>query len=105
MTKNRSLAQQLKIDEEDLNILKSVLQKFVPYYEVRAFGSRVTGTSKPFSDLDLAIMTKSPLDVTTLGALMEALSESHLPFRVDVVDWSNLSPAFRQLIHQNFLRL
>lgn len=69
MSKNRSLAQPLKIDKEDFNILKSVLQKFVSYYEVRAFGSRVAGTSKPFSDLDLVIMTKRPLAITTLPIL------------------------------------
>lgn len=105
MTEKATFAQQLKMDDEDFNVLKSILQKFVSDCEVRAFGSRVSGTSKPFSDLDLVIMTKSPLSFTTLGGLMEALSESRLPFRVDVVDWSNLSSAFRALIHRNFLRL
>lgn len=105
MFKHHAIAQRLKIEEEDFNILKSILQKFVPQYEVHAFGSRVTDTSKPFSDLDVVIMTKNALDIATLGGLMEALSESHLPFRVDVVDWSNISPAFQRVIQQNYLHL
>lgn len=105
MSERHSIAQKLKIEEEDFNVLKNILQKCVPQYEVRAFGSRVTGTHKPFADLDLVIMAKTPLDIETLGGLMEDLSESPLPFRVDVVDWSTLSLAFQKSIQNANLEI
>ena len=56
------------------------------------------GKAKPYSDLDLAIITETPLPLATRAALAEAFSESDLPWRVDVVDWSITSEAFRKII-------
>ena len=33
-----------------------------------------------------------------LGDLIDAFDESDLPFRVDIVDWVDLSPKFRELV-------
>ncbi len=46
------------------------------------FGSRIHGTAKPWSNLDLAIKPKSPLDWKLLAEIKEAFQESELPFRV-----------------------
>ncbi len=46
----------LQIAPEHAAIVHAILQKNVPDREVWAFGSRVKGTAKPFSDLDLAII-------------------------------------------------
>lgn len=45
-----------------LQIVKDILKKNIPEYEVRAFGSRVTGKAKTYSDLDLVIMSSNPID-------------------------------------------
>ena len=37
----------------------------MPNRKVWAFGSRATGTTKPFSDLDLAILGDQPLCLAT----------------------------------------
>jgi predicted nucleotidyltransferase len=79
-----------------------LLQFHVPGRTVRAFGSRVQGTAKPFSDLDLAVMGEIPLDFRTLAALKDAFAESNLPFRVDVVDWASTSEAFKVIIEGAF---
>ena len=77
-----------------------ILATHVPDREVRVFGSRVSGKSKPFSDLDLAVMGDSPLHFRQLSALKDAFAESNLPFRVDVVDWAATDEAFRAIIRQ-----
>ncbi|MDA8429782.1 MAG: nucleotidyltransferase domain-containing protein [Geobacteraceae bacterium] len=64
------------------------------------FGSRVPGTSKPFSDLDLAVIGKTQLDFRQLAALNDAFAESNLPFRVDVVDWAASGEAFRGILEE-----
>ncbi len=81
-------------------IVKDILQKYVPQYEVWAFGSRVKMTARPYSDLDLAIITQHPLPLMISAALNEAFSESDLPWKVDIVDWADTSPSFRILIEQ-----
>ncbi|TDM08093.1 MAG: hypothetical protein C4K60_00855 [Ideonella sp. MAG2] len=78
-----------------------ILARHVPNIEVRAFGSRVKGTAKPYSDLDLALMTTQPLPLAQEAALKEAFDEASLPFKVDVLDWASTAPAFRQLIAQD----
>lgn len=78
-----------------------ILQAQVPELEVWAFGSRVKGTAKPYSDLDLALITAHPLSLERSGALREAFDESDLPIRVDLVDWATTSASFRKIIEQD----
>jgi type I restriction enzyme S subunit len=81
-----------------LQIVSDIVQRHVPSHAVWAFGSRATGNAKPYSDLDLAIITDRPLPLATLAALAEAFSESDLPWRVDVIDWATTGEAFRAII-------
>ena len=70
---------------------------------VRAFGSRVTGKVKPFSDLDLAVMGSEPLPASILADLKDAFSESDLPFKVDIVDWAETQDNFRSIIEAAYV--
>nr|WP_279184545.1 nucleotidyltransferase domain-containing protein [Acetobacter syzygii] len=89
---------QIDITPEERAIVLRILNEIVPDSEVRAFGSRVTGKAKPFSDLDLAIMGDEPLSLETRARLEEAFSESDLPWKVDVLDWSLTEKNFQRLI-------
>lgn len=93
----------LAMTTEDLSELQRILKRFVPDYKVWAFGSRVTGTHKPYSDLDIALVGEEPISIETRAALTEALSESTLPYKVDIVDWASTSDAFQQLIEKQKL--
>lgn len=75
-----------------------ILREQVPALEVWAFGSRAQRTAKPYSDLDLALITQQPLSLEQLATLTEAFDSSDLPIRVDVVDWAATSDAFRRII-------
>jgi len=85
-----------------LKIVKAILQKHLAGAEVRAFGSRVTGTAKAWSDLDLALVSEKKLSLTAIGNLRVDLAESDLPFRVDILDWHDISPEFRKLIEAKY---
>jgi len=85
-----------------LETVKRILAGYVPSCEVRAFGSRVTGTAKKHSDLDLAIVGTRVQDAETMRLLREAFEESDLPFRVDVIDWHAISDKFRAVIEKAF---
>jgi predicted nucleotidyltransferase len=79
-------------------IVTNVLREFLPACEVWAFGSRARGRPKPYSDLDLAIVSDSPLSIDRLAELAEAFSESDLPWKVDLIDWARTSPEFQARI-------
>ena len=82
-------------------IVHDILQKHVPQYEVWAFGSRAKWTTKEYSDLDLAVITDKPLSLSVSAALSDDLSESDLPWKVDIVDWATTSESFRKIIERD----
>lgn len=94
----------LDILPEHLAIVRQILQQHIPDYEVRAFGSRVKGNAKPYSDLDLVVMTTDqPLTLAEHADLADAFSESDLPWKVDLVDWRLISDEFKRLIEERYL--
>lgn len=92
----------LMISPKELHIVKQILQKNVPQFKVWAFGSRVKGNARPYSDLDLAIISQAPLDFLTLANLTEDFSSSDLPWKVDIVDWATTSDNFREIICEQY---
>lgn len=58
----------LDIAPEHLRIVRSILARHAPGYPVWAFGSRARGEAKPYSDLDLAIITDQPLPLVVQAA-------------------------------------
>lgn len=75
-----------------LAMVQDILREYAPGREVRAFGSRVEGGNRPFSDLDIAICGTEPLDDQDLFRLCAALEESDLPINVDVVPLHRAGP-------------
>ena len=90
----------IDIRPADWQIVRTILEKHVPAYEVWAFGSRARWEAKDYSDLDLAIITDRPLSLDVKSALDLDFAESDLPFKVDVVDWAMASPSFREIIQR-----
>ena len=82
-------------------IVRDILRKHVPHHEVWAFGSRAKGTAKPYSDLDLCIISATPLSLSVLGYMVEDFADSDLPWRVDVLDWATTSETFRNIIERD----
>jgi predicted nucleotidyltransferase len=93
----------LAMTSEELRLLQSILKRYAPDFKVWAFGSRVTGMYKPYSDLDLALVGDAPISIETRAALSDALSESALPYKVDIVDWASTSKEFQQIIEKQKL--
>ncbi len=82
-------------------IVRNILARHVPQYEVWVFGSRATRTAKEFSDLDLAIITDHPLGLSLSAVISDDFAESDLPIKVDVVDWATTNEAFRRIIERD----
>ncbi|MFV0298843.1 MAG: restriction endonuclease subunit S, partial [Hyphomicrobiaceae bacterium] len=86
---------------EQLTIVQGILKDHLPKGTLAwAFGSRVTWTAKPFSDLDIALEGAAPLPSDVLIDLKEAFEASDLPWKVDVIDLNAVSPEFRAIVEQ-----
>jgi predicted nucleotidyltransferase len=89
----------LDVREDHAAILLSVLRAHLPSgARAYVFGSRAHGGARPFSDLDLALEWDRPLGLDILGRISEALSESDLPYKVDIVDLAIIDLTFRSRI-------
>lgn len=90
----------IDVSPQYLETVKAILRRHVPDRDVWVFGSRATGTAKEYSDLDLAVIGDTPIDLGRLALLENDFDESELPFKVDVVDWATASESFRQIIRR-----
>jgi predicted nucleotidyltransferase len=89
----------IHVEERHLKIIREILSKYP--YKFYAFGSRVHGNCKPFSDLDICAMETIP--ELTKCYLEEAFEESNLPFKVDIIEWNKISKDFRSLIKNDLV--
>ena len=88
----------IDITPHDWDEVRRILNQCIPELEVWAFGSRVKGAAKPYSDLDLAVISEEPLSLATMGELCDRLDDSDLTIEVDVVDWAAADQSFRKII-------
>jgi len=92
----------IELEPRHLAVVEKVLATHLPDREVWAFGSRVHGRGmKPFSDLDLAVLGDTSLDLGSRAQVRDAFSQSELPFRVDLVDWATADAGFRAVIERD----
>ena len=93
---------ELHLPSAQLEALRHILASRLPVgVKIQVFGSRATGIRlKPHSDLDLLIVGPEKLPLLLLGDLREALSESGLPFSVDIVEARYAEPEFLASLEQ-----
>ena len=88
----------LDLPQDQLMLVRGILRLHLPHAQAWAFGSRVNGRARKFSDLDLAIDAGAPIDDTTLVLLKDDFVESDLPIKVDVLDLHQISESFKRII-------
>jgi len=95
------MSQHINITPLQHQLLGDLLNRFLPGTQIWAFGSRVKGTSRPDSDLDLVVFA-NPAQISAVNALKDAFDESSLPFSVDVLIWDQISESFRKNILEHY---
>lgn len=95
----------LDLEPRHRELISSLLAELPPDYEVWAFGSRVTGKARRFSDLDLVLIAPGPVPLELLAKLEQAFSESTLPFKVDLLDWHTLPSSLKTVIRETGVRV
>ena len=82
----------------------ALLERHLPDTAVWACGSRVKGTSRPASDLDLVVFAR-PEQRGQVAELREAFEESNPPFPVDLFVWDEVPESFRTRIEAEHAEL
>ena len=82
--------------------ITEIKKELLPFYDkiekIYAFGSRVRGNHKKYSDLDLAIKFCENTNDDVILLMKNALEESSIPIRVDLIDLDKISDEFRTMI-------
>jgi predicted nucleotidyltransferase len=92
----------MHLEAAHLKEIHEILAFYGKGLPVYAFGSRVHGRMlKRTSDLDLCVRGGQRVDEKRMRKLRDTFDISDLPFRVDVVDWHDLSEDFRKLIEKD----
>lgn len=90
----------IQLEPKHFIIVNKILKELnVLVYE---FGSWAKNCAKPISDLDLCL--KDNLDKSTVGKLQDAFEESDLPFKVDIIVWSDISDSFKKHIEKDLIK-
>jgi len=72
----------MQIEKKHLEMVLQVLCKYP--YSFYAYGSRVKGTARKYSDLDLCYQDNIPILITR--KIKEEFENSNLPFHVEIVN-------------------
>lgn len=91
-----------KILEEVRHLVLEVLGERGAF--VYLFGSWARGQATSASDIDIAVEPRNPLPPGVLADLRERLEESHIPYRVEVVDLSRADPHLRERVLKEGIR-
>ena len=90
----------MNLDQAYQRKIVAVLSALFPEATIYLFGSRARGTHYARSDIDVALDTGRPLPRVDVGEARDMLAESNIPYKIDVVDVSSVSPEMREAIYQ-----
>ena len=91
----------LALSPKQLKIVLALLQKNLPDHQAWAFGSRVTGRARKYSDLDIAVIHSQALPFQKRCQISTAFEESDLDICVDITDWYQANPEFRRSVEKS----
>lgn len=93
------------LSQDQIQKILQCISLHLPKVKVFAFGSRIKGTSQKYSDLDLALDAGHSIDLSILTKIKQALSETNIPFLIDIVDYRSIHKDFKSLIDKQKIRI
>jgi len=83
----------VSLTPDQLKLIKDILKQ---YPNTVIYGSRVRGSNKQYSDLDVCL--KDPITAYEYELLVEKFENSDLPFKIDLSEYQKLSVNFKKVI-------
>ena len=94
----------LSLKDEYLQELKDIFNRYCPKAEIWAYGSRLTGDCHSGSDLDLTVKSFNEAN-KNLYELKSLLSDSNIPFIIDINEFDKLPDYFQEEIKKGYVRI
>ncbi len=89
----------LCLEQEQLDVVRRILNVHFAGLEVDAYGPRVTGKDlTPESALNVVVLSSKPIPLDEMVGVEKAFADSGLPFRVDIVDGAKLTENMQKSI-------
>lgn len=87
--------------------LENILFQYIDPQEhsLFIFGSRTSAKNRRYSDIDIGIEGIKSLPLETLSKLEDAFDNSNLPYTVDIVDFSTVTPRFKTVAKKHIIRI
>src|SRR3989338_10336602 len=89
------------LSSDQLKKIVNIIHTHLPNVHIFAFGSRITGTPRKYSDFDIALDNGHPIDLSKLTKIKNTLSETDLRSEEHT---SELQSQFHLLCHLLFLK-
>ena len=86
--------------QRDLDAARRIVRRVVGSEDAQLllYGSRARGDAGPHSDIDLALLPRRSLPPGVLARVREALEDSTIPYRVEIIDLSTVNEEFRRKV-------
>ena len=88
----------MQLSSDEIKLIQAIFETHTPRVIASIFGSRASGHSKPFSDIDILLQCPQPLSASDLFKLRVAFSESDLVYSVDLVQECDLESSYRETV-------
>ena len=70
-------------------------------YKIFVFGSRVSGKGDERSDIDIGIKGPQEIPLASMAKIREEVEELPILYKIDVVDFANVSEQFKKIALKN----
>ena len=91
-----------KLPQEHIDFIVNTIRKVLKrdQFKIILFGSFANGNPSRLSDIDIALLSKKPLDLAKLSMIKEYFEESDFLYSVDVIDLARVSKNFGEKVLQ-----
>ena len=93
------------LSSKEISKILKCIHLHMSHVKIFAFGSRVQGNPRKYSDFDVALHAGHPIDLSQLTKIKHCLSETDIPIHVDLVDYCSVSKDFKTLIDKQKIEL
>jgi predicted nucleotidyltransferase len=101
----KQLAEQISIPMHHLQYILEQLKLYISDSTVWAFGSRVKGSNRSASDLDLAVLCDIETAKEQLPKLNMVFIESDIPFKIQLLDFNRIPENMQENIKKRYVIL
>ena len=101
----KDILEKLDVEAKHFKEILAILKMHAPNSTVLAFGSRVSFTARPNSDLDLALICDNQTALVSIPRIVGDFQESNIPFRIDVLDYNRVPDNMKKNIDRRFVEI